>query len=241
MRFFYEENISAASMSLSPETARHVSQVLRMKMGDQFILTNGKGIRATVEVQNMSRKDCTVKVLDQETVHNPNPSIHLAIAFTKNNTRMEWLLEKITEIGVHSIYPLMAHRSEKKEFKAERFQKKLISAMLQSQQFHLPVLHEPISFNQLITLQQVQDNMGYRNKFIAHCEEDVQREPLALYQTAQHEGPALVVIGPEGDFTSDEIEQALQHNFKSISLGNNRLRTETAGLVAVTLLHHYAQ
>lgn len=230
MRFFYEENITHGSMQLSPETAKHVSQVLRMKQGDQFVLTNGKGIKATVEIDSINKRDCTVKILEQEVIKNQNPNIHLAISFTKNNTRMEWLLEKITEIGVHSVYPIITKRSERKEMKTARFSKKLISAMLQSQQYHLPNLHDPIFFKELCSQE-------FDNKFIAHCENEINKEQL---NQVQLNSSTIIAIGPEGDFTTEEIEQALQQNFKSVSLGNNRLRTETAGLVAVTLLHNYA-
>ena len=233
MRIFYEENITQDVMQLSQETAKHVSQVLRMKIGDQFILTNGKGIKATVEIATLSKRDCTINVLNQVIIENKNPDIHLAISFTKNNARMEWLLEKITEIGVKSIYPLITSRGERKEIKTERFQKKLVSAMLQSQQYQLPILHEPISFSELL----IHD---FDNKFIAHCEDDLDKKHLSHYELSAR-NPQLVCIGPEGDFTPEEIEKAMQQNFKSVSLGNNRLRTETAGLVAVTLLHHYAQ
>ncbi len=230
MRFFYEENISQGVFELSQETARHVTQVLRMKVGELLILTNGKGTKATVEIESSSKRLCSVKLIKEEQLENQNPDIHLAISFTKNNARMEWLLEKITEIGVRSIYPIITNRSERKEIKAERFQKKLISAMLQSQQFHLPVLHNPISFEKLI-------EQDFGQKFIAHCESGFEKIELSNSKF-NTKNSKLITIGPEGDFTTKEIELALQQNFMSISLGNNRLRTETAGLVAVTLLHH---
>lgn len=220
-------------MELSTETAKHVIQVLRMKVGDQFVLTNGKGLKSLVEVETISKRNCTVRIVEEEQIENQNPRIHLAISFTKNNARMEWLLEKITEIGVRSIYPLLTKRSERKEIKADRFQKKLISAMLQSQQYHLPILHEPTTFSELIAMQ-------FDNKFIAHCEEGINRIELSNAKLNTNNS-TLIAIGPEGDFTPKEIEDALQQNFKSVRLGKNRLRTETAGLVSVTLLHHYAQ
>jgi len=232
MRVFYEETIAKGSMELSSETAKHVSQVLRMKEGDQFVLTDGKGTKAKVEIESLAKRSCTVRVLESALIKNENPAIHLAISFTKNNTRMEWLLEKITEIGVHSIYPMITNRSERKEIKTERFQKKLISAMLQSQQYHFPVLYEPQPFNKIIA-------QTFDNKLIAHCDSNIERHAISN-STFNIQHSTLIAIGPEGDFTNEEIKLALQQNFKSISLGKNRLRTETAGLVAVTLLHHNA-
>jgi 16S rRNA (uracil1498-N3)-methyltransferase len=231
MRIFFEETIPSETFSLSPETAKHVTQVLRMKEGEHCLLTDGNGIKATVQISTISKRTCEVRVLKKEEITNSNPDIHLAISFTKNNARMEWLLEKITEIGVRSIYPIITNRSERKEIKAERFNKKLISAMLQSQQYHLPIIHEPVYFNEFVSIK-------YDNKFIAHCESSINRKQL---NKSTKNNSTIIAIGPEGDFTIEEIEQALQQNFKSVSLGKNRLRTETAGLVAVTLLHQNVQ
>ena len=218
-------------MELSPESAKHVAQVLRMEIGDQFVLTDGKGTKASVEIETLGKRDCHVRILEREIVENPNPSVYLAISFTKNNTRMEWLLEKITEIGIRGIYPIQSHRSERKEIKKERYHKKLVSAMLQSQQYHLPPLHEPMTFTEILKLE-------FDNKLIAHCEKEIIRKEIVECQDLV-KGSTLICIGPEGDFTIEEIEEALQQNFKSVSLGKNRLRTETAGLVAVTLLNYY--
>ncbi len=233
MRFFYEEHIGDELMDLSYETAKHVSQVLRMQVGDQFILTDGKGKKAIAEISILGKRACSVRVLKQEIVKHTNPDIHLAISFTKNSARMEWLLEKITEIGVRSIYPLLTSRTEKKEIKTARFQKKLISAMLQSRQYYLPTLQPPIPLTDL-------SSISFDQKFIAHCDESIERIDLGSDQIKVGNSQ-LICIGPEGDFSLKEIEYALQQNFKSVTLGNNRLRTETAGLVAVTLLHHYAK
>lgn len=229
MRFFYEETIGTETFSLSNETARHVVQVLRMNIGDQFVLTNGNGLKVIVEIERIDKKNCTVRPIQQEEVKNDVGSIHVAISFTKNNTRMEWLLEKITEIGVRSIYPIITERSERKEVKLERFNKKMTSAMLQSQQYYLPRLHNPMAFTDLL-------QVNFDNKLIAHCENSIEKVRLGSLQFLDGNSK-LLAIGPEGDFTMEEIQQALQHNFKSVSLGNNRLRTETAGLVGVTLLN----
>lgn len=236
MRFFYEENIDSEIIELSPETAKHVTQVLRMKVGDQFVLTDGQGKKATVEISDFGKRNCTVRILQTEQIENQNANISLAISFTKNNSRMVWLLEKITEIGVRNIYPIQTSRSEKSGFKMERFKKKLISAMLQSQQYYLPVLHDEVPFEKLLNGEIATDAT---KKYIAHCESN--RPRMVINDPGlQVKESVLILIGPEGDFTTEEIDRSLQQNFKSVSLGKNRLRTETAGLVAVTLLNHYA-
>ncbi len=231
MRHFYESIIGDGVMDLSEESAKHIVRVLRMQVGDQFVLTDGNGVKATAQIISTDKKSCTVDIIDRTELNNENGKIVLAISFTKNSARMEWLLEKITEIGVTEIIPLLSKRSERSKIKKERFDKILVSAMLQSQQYHLPILHEPTSFEEVIKIEA-------GNKFIAHCENDTEKKHLNLYCHPEPVEGQLILIGPEGDFTTEEIEQASQQNFKSVSLGNNRLRTETAGLVAVTLLQH---
>ncbi len=215
-------------MELSEESAKHIVRVLRMQVGDEFILTDGKGVKATARIKTTSKKSCMVEIVEREEVKDKNRKITLAISFTKNSARMEWLLEKITEVGVTEIIPLISKRSERSKIKHERFNKILISAMLQSQQYYLPKLHEPTIFEEVL-------NIEAENKLIAHCEHDLTKAQL---NNSTNHNSTIILIGPEGDFTTEEIEQASQQNFKSVSLGNNRLRTETAGLVAVTLLQH---
>lgn len=228
MRHFYEENIADGLMELSEESAKHIVRVLRMQVGDALILVNGKGVKATATIKAVGKKSCTVDILKREEVKDKNRNIILAISFTKNSARMEWLLEKITEIGVAEIIPLITKRSERTKIKQERLDKIIISAMLQSQQYHLPKLHEPKSFDEVLKIEA-------DNKLIAHCEESFEKEQL---NNSTKDHSTIILIGPEGDFTPEEIAQALQQKFKSVRLGNNRLRTETAGLVAVTLLQH---
>ena len=228
MRHFYEAIIGDGLMELSEESAKHIVRVLRMQVGDEFILTDGKGVKATARIKATSKKSCTVEIVERVDVKDENRKITLAISFTKNSARMEWLLEKITEIGVSEIIPLVSKRSERSKIKQERFEKILVSAMLQSQQYHLPVLHEPASFEEILKIEA-------GKKLIAHCEQDFDKQGV---NNSTNVNSTIILIGPEGDFTTDEIERALQQNFKSVRLGNNRLRTETAGLVAVTLLQH---
>ncbi len=217
-------------MVLSSDTAKHIIQVLRMQVGDEFEITNGNGDKAVAEIMAFTKRDCTVNVKEIVHVEQHNPDISLGISFTKNSARIEWLLEKITELGIRHIYPMLTERTVKKSGKLERFQKKILSAMLQSQQYYLPTLHQPIPFNQLIA-------MDFEQRYIAHCIPEISRQALQQKKMAVNQR-SLILIGPEGDFTETEVANALQQNFMSVHLGNNRLRTETAGLVAVTLLRY---
>jgi 16S rRNA (uracil1498-N3)-methyltransferase len=229
--FFYKEdiNLTTASVVLDEATSKHVVQVLRMKNGEQLQLTNGKGNLFTAEITDDNRKKCTVKIIQTFDIPHSIFQISIAISLLKNTTRFEWFLEKSTEIGVTEIIPLICERTEKTAFKMERMQSILVSAMLQSQQTWLPVLKEPVKFVNMPI-----DKYANGQKFIAHCIDEDNKQPLHQHiSTLAHQ---LICIGPEGDFTKQEIEWALKNNFIPVSLGNTRLRTETAGVVAATLL-----
>jgi 16S rRNA (uracil1498-N3)-methyltransferase len=234
--FFYIEDITAGDMVLDEDTSKHVTQVLRMKVGEQLLLTNGRGIKATAEIVDDHRKKCTVKILDTETEEQLSPKVTVAISLVKNNSRFEWFLEKATEIGVNEIIPLVCERTEKEKFRHERLQQILISAMLQSQQCWLPVLHQPTSFEEVVIQSNksgvLQQRFDYHNKFIAHCLPE-QKQQLTSLLTPHS---SIILIGPEGDFSLKEINLALAHQFQPVALGNTRLRTETAGMVAAALL-----
>ncbi len=230
--FFYKEDINVASTEvvLDEETSKHVAQVLRMQNGEQLQLTDGKGNLFTAEIMDSNRKKCIVKILSA-TFHPPSAKkITVAISLVKNAHRFEWFLEKATEIGVGEIVPLVCTRTEKQHFRMERMKGILISSMLQSQQTWLPLLHEPTKASEYI--KRLKENVSVQ-KFIAHCKDDEPRVVLHSYQPFHH---SVVLIGPEGDFTIDEIELALQNDFLPVALGNTRLRTETAGMVAVTIM-----
>jgi 16S rRNA (uracil1498-N3)-methyltransferase len=234
--FFFKEIIEdAASLVLDEPTSKHVIQVLRMKVGEQLQLTDGKGNLVTAAIADDNRKRCTVKVISAVKVLPSKRKITIAISPVKNTSRFEWFLEKATEIGITEIVPLICDRTEKQHFRPERMHGVLVSAMLQSQQSWLPVLHEPVKFNQFITTGAAQQ------KFIAHCLEN-EKKSLHHYLTQSSDHPItksahqLMMIGPEGDFTPAEIAAALQKEFIPVSLGNTRLRTETAGLAAAVLL-----
>lgn len=227
--FFFEENlISQSTFVLSEETSKHVIQVLRMQRGEEFQLTNGKGLMLTCQIIYEHKKATEVKVV--ATQHQP-PSpkkITVAISLIKNKSRFEWFLEKATEIGIFTIIPLVCERTEKQHFRYERMKAILISAMLQSQQVWLPVLSDPVKFRQLVI------NSSHQQKYIAHC---IDEEKKQLSNEILLAGEHLLLIGPEGDFTKDEVDEALQNNFIPVSLGSTRLRTETAGIVACVLLN----
>ena len=228
--FFYisEYDSSQKEIVLDEDTSRHVVQVLRMKEGEKLNLTDGQVSLITAEVIDAHKKHCSVKV--QATSHEPRASrqITIAISLLKNTSRFEWFLEKATEIGVSEIVPLICERTEKQKFRFDRMKGICISAMLQSQQAWLPVLYEPKQFNHL-AIEQFDDHQ----KFIAHCEESGEKNTLSTFQPFNH---STILIGPEGDFSNEEIELALQNNFIPVSLGETRLRTETAGIVAAVLL-----
>ena len=234
--FFYKEDINANStvVVLDEDTSKHIVQVLRMQNGEQLQLTNGKGHLFTADIKDDNRKKCIVTIIKKSEIGNHKSKITIAISLLKNTTRFEWFLEKATEIGVTEIIPLICERTEKTTFKMERMKSILVSAMLQSQQCWLPVLHEPVKFTKLWQSSKTLPKLDeYQQKFIAHCIDTAKRNLADLNNNSL--SSKIILIGPEGDFTTDEIELALQNHFSAVSLGETRLRTETAGIAAVLL------
>lgn len=228
--FFYIDNYDGnEAIILNEETSKHIVQVLRMGTGELINLTDGKGTLIKSEIIYDNKKHCTVEVKSKFQHPKPERNVTIAISLLKNTNRFEWFLEKATEIGVSEIIPLLCERTEKEKFRQDRLEGIVISAMLQSQQCWLPVLHEPTRFEELPTWKCTNGS-----NFIAHCI-DTEKRPLSHshISTSSH---SLICIGPEGDFTPKEIELALQQHFIPVSLGETRLRTETAGVVAVALL-----
>ncbi len=215
---------------LDEDTSKHVVQVLRMKVGELLNLTDGKGHLLTCSISDDSKKNCTVEVKESTYKQPANRKISIAISLLKNTNRFEWFLEKATEIGVNEIIPLICERTEKEKFRQDRLQGIVTSAMLQSQQCWLSMLQEPVSFQKFVKESTVDV------KLIAHCIESDKKQ-LSDFQIESF-ASRLICIGPEGDFTNEEIELALQNNFIPVSLGETRLRTETAGVVAATLLSY---
>lgn len=226
--FFYEQNIviTDPQFVLSEETSKHCIQVLRMKTGEQLNIADGKGNLFSSSIISTDKRSCTVKVDSTTFSKQEQRKVCIAISLIKNASRFEWFLEKATEMGVSEIIPLLCSRTERQHFRFDRMNNILIAAMLQSQQTWLPVLQTPASFKNTI------EQSSFTQKLIAHCEEDKKTEikDLQLMNDVQ------ILIGPEGDFTADEIQSALQKNYQPVSLGNTRLRTETAGVAASALL-----
>lgn len=227
--YFFDSNIQPGQKkyTLDEPTSKHCIQVLRMQTNDHLIITNGKGYSFEAIIIHPHKKNTQVEIVKE--THQPKkiPQCTIAIAPIKNTSRWEWFLEKATEIGVNTIIPTITERTEKQYTKIERQQNILIAAMLQSQQVWLPILTEPISFKNFF-----QQELP-KQRFIAHCEGT---DKQSLQKSIDSMKDTLVLIGPEGDFTTDEIKLALQHRCIPITLGNNRLRTETAGIVAATIL-----
>ena len=213
-------------ITLDEDTSKHVVQVLRMKPAEQLQLTDGKGSLVTVEIIDDHKKKCSVKVVERNFIDKKNQHVSIAISLLKTVSRFEWFLEKATEIGVTEIIPLLCSRTEKQHFRYDRMQQILISAMMQSKQFWLPVLHEPVSFAKAIASNQ------YSTKLLAHCGE----EDKTSVADFRHNTSVQIFIGPEGDFTKEEIAAAIAAGFQPVTLGNTRLRAETAGVVAATVL-----
>ncbi|OIQ16578.1 MAG: 16S rRNA (uracil(1498)-N(3))-methyltransferase [Flavobacterium sp. MedPE-SWcel] len=225
MQLFYNADITnnQTTFTFDREESRHIVKVLRKKEGDTILLTNGKGSVFTAKVTFAADKKCIVDIVSEETSEPLPYYLHLAVAPTKMNDRYEWFLEKATEIGISEITPLICDHSERTSFKAERFEKILQSAMKQSLQYHLPKLNEPTSFKDFV-------NVEHEGQlFIAHCEET---DKKLLKTEIQPKQKITVLIGPEGDFSIKEIALALQQQYTPVSLGNTRLRTETAAIVA---------
>ena len=231
--YFFVEHLApeAQNLILNEEQSKHIVQVLRKQKEEEILLTDGKGSKAHSLIVDDHRKHCEIKIVSIEKEKEQLPKISIAISLIKNSSRFEWFLEKATEIGVNEILPLICERTEKNKFRSERMQNILISAMLQSQQCWMPVLKEPMAFEMLIEENKEGD------KFIAHCLPQ-QKQQLYTFQhsTFNIQNNSLILIGPEGDFTEKEIQIALGKDFQAVSLGNTRLRTETAGIVAATLL-----
>ena len=228
--FFYSEFIdnTATTFVLNEDTSKHIVQVLRMKAGSLLQLTDGKGCLLTAEITDDHKKSCVVKKTAIDFIKAPSNEITIAISLIKNASRFEWFLEKTTEVGVTKVIPLLCDRTEKQYFRMDRMKGILISAMLQSKQTWLPVLQEPTTFKLVIT------SAAATSKYIAHCEDDQSKLSLA---SIKNDSSSIILIGPEGDFTDDEITLAKSNNYLPVSLGETRLRTETAGVVASVLLN----
>jgi 16S rRNA (uracil1498-N3)-methyltransferase len=225
--FFFEDEIpSHQTFELSEDSSRHVVQVLRMSEGEKLMITNGKGQVLTADIKSVSKKSTIVSAISMDQTSSVNKTT-IGISLLKTDSRFEWFLEKATEIGIEAIIPLLCERTAKQNFRLERMKKILISAMLQSQQSWLPKLHPATKFSDVI-------RMNYDAKFIATCSDDEKK--LLTDEVKRASGRNIILIGPEGDFSPQEITSSKENNFIPVSLGNTRLRTETAGIYSAVIM-----
>jgi len=228
MNIFYTPDLSGGVYTLEESESKHCIRVLRKTKGDELILVDGKGGYYEAVITDPNQKHCSVEVIKEiQQFEKRGYSLHLAVAPTKNIDRFEWMIEKATEIGVDVITPLLCEHSERKQVNIERLQKILISAMKQSLKAYLPRLNNLTNFDTFLAQEQAS------RKFIAHCNEG---EKKHLFKCAGLGDDVVVLIGPEGDFSVNEIENAIKSGFSGVSLGNSRLRTETAGVVACEIV-----
>ncbi len=229
MQLFYNQQLdrSISQFTFSEEESKHITKVLRKKEGDILNITNGKGYWFEAKIISADAKKCKAEIIDTTKNHPTKHWLHIVVAPTKSNDRLEWFLEKATEIGVNEITPIICERSERKVIKLERLRKVVQSGMKQSLQTYLPKLNEPVTFKEFIT----KTHEGLL--FIAHCEDE---EKIDLKRCVAPDKDVTILIGPEGDFTKPEIKQAYESGFLPVSLGRNRLRTETAAIVACTVV-----
>jgi len=229
MQLFYNSNLNhdITQFSFSSEESRHIVKVLRKKEGDILHITNGLGDIFRAQIQSSDVRDCKAKILSHTKKDRDIYGLHMAVAPTKNNDRFEWFLEKATEIGVTQITPIICERSQRKSIKRERMERIVLSAMKQSLRAHLPKLNAAISYEDFLKI----SHDGFC--CIAHCEKGKKKELGKKMLSAKD---ITILIGPEGDFTPLEIKQALDQGFNPISLGTHRLRTETAAIVACSIV-----
>lgn len=225
MQLFYNSDIKQGDITFffDKEESKHIVKVLRKKESDKIFITNGLGILFESEITLASEKKCEVKIT-KETFQEPDKFYtHIAVAPTKMNDRLEWFLEKATEIGIHEITPIICDHSERKVYKIDRAEKIIQAAMKQSLHYYIPKINEPISFTQFVK------SNSDGQKFIAHCEETNKK---SFKNEVKKDEKITILIGPEGDFSTKEINLASENHFIPVTLGNTRLRTETAALVA---------
>lgn len=232
MQLFYAPDITPPHYTLSEEESKHCVRVLRLGRGDELHITDGRGNLFRCEITDDNPKHCTVRVVAAEHNWEALPyRLTMAVGPTKNSDRFEWFLEKATEVGVSTIIPLESEHSERRVFKPERSEKVITAAIKQSLKAFRPELKPITPFTQVVT------SPFDGRKFIAHCAPAVSPEGKSYLASALQKGEAaLILIGPEGDFSADEIALALANGFEEITLGNQRLRTETAAVVATVMV-----
>ena len=226
MTTFLTDSIENGICFLTESESRHAIKVLRMKNKDDLSIINGNGLYGEGEIIDSSTKKIKIKIHTLKEIKKPVP-LTLAFCPTKNNDRNKLIIEKATEIGVTDFFPLISQNSERRKWNSERFEKVLISTIKQSQRFWLPTIHPVEKFNHFI------EKNSCKLKFLAHCKKE---DKIQLKKISNSLESQVIVIGPEGDFTTEEIELAKVNKYNMVSLGNNRLRTETACIAAVTIM-----
>jgi 16S rRNA (uracil1498-N3)-methyltransferase len=228
--YFYFAHLAdmAEEFALNENSSRHIVQVLRMQAGEFLRLTDGKGLSALAIIREANKKRCLVKITEKQKQDEPRRKILIAVSLLKNAARFEWFLEKATELGVSEIIPLRCARTEKQQFRMERMRGILESALIQSQQVWMPVIHEPKPFTDWI------EQTKAEQKFIAHCDLTAKKKLSEMTDTSL--SSQLIGIGPEGDFSGEEIKRAMDSGFIAVDLGEHRLRSETAALAAAAVL-----
>lgn len=229
MQIFYIEDIESTLYTLSEEESKHCIRVMRMAVGDELFVTDGRGTLCRCHIVEANAKGCVV-ALDERMLHygQHNFRLHIAVAPTKNSARMEWFVEKAVEMGVDEITPIVCAHSERQTIKTERLEKVAISAMKQSLKAYKPIINPPTPVDELLRM----PFDGQR--FIAYCDGDL-RTPL--HEAYIPKSNALILIGPEGDFSDKEVQTALHEGFVPVTLGAYRLRTETAAMAATAFLN----
>lgn len=230
MQLFYQENISTDEFSFGPEESRHLTKVLRKKIGDSVQVTDGRGLLVECILLDINPKSAKLRIKERMQTPKEDFEIHLIIAPTKSPDRMEWMLEKATEIGFQKLTLIDSENSERHRIKTDRLEKKMISAAKQSLRFHFPEILPFSSFEEVLA----QSKNFAGQKFIAYVDE---ANDELLFHLAKPAESYWILIGPEGDFSKDEIRRAMDLGFQPVSLGKSRLRTETAGLAAVHILN----
>ena len=234
MLLYYTPNLAENTAVLSKEESHHCVKVLRKKAGDTIHVTDGKGTLCEARIVRADREACEVIIINAERDYGKSKiHLHIAIAPTKNNARFEWFLEKATEIGINEISPIICKNSERETLNSERLEKLLVSAMKQSERAYLPRLNEAVAFS--AGLREIISDGNTTNRFIANYDEGNKE----LKEALQKSESAIILIGPEGDFTTDELDEAMRQGFMSVNLGSSRLRTESAGIVACTVINHW--
>ncbi len=234
MQLFYEPDFESNGYHLGFDESKHCVKVLRHKNGDQVTVMNGQGKIFQCQIIDANSKKCALEVLETNSYNKREFSIHMAVAPTKNMDRFEWFLEKATEIGIEEITPIICDHSERKIIKPERLIKVIVSASKQSLKSYIPKLNEAVNFKEFISVHKSNNQSSY----IAHCAEGSKKLLKNIYNI---NSDVTILIGPEGDFSTLEIELASQHNYEAISLGKERLRTETAALMSCATINFINQ